>query len=63
MKQTNALLIYANKILYRRYMFRHHASKVHLLVSKQFSSIKINGLNNVIKTVKIKFHKNNFLTS
>jgi len=47
MAQTMSPLICINKILYRSYMFRHHAIKVLLLVSKQFSSIKMHGLNNV----------------
>ena len=47
MTQTIAALICINKILYHSYMFRHHAIKVLLLVSKQLSSVKMHGLNNV----------------
>jgi len=62
MTQTMAALTCINKILYRCYMFRHHAIKVLLLVSKQFSSVKMRGLNNV-KNGSENFHNNNFLTS
>jgi hypothetical protein len=47
MAQTVAPLVCINKISYRSYMFRHHAIKVHLLVSEQFRSIKMHGLNNI----------------